>query len=93
MNITICDWMVNDLHLQRSELIAFAVIYAYKNGEWFNIPRREFSNWLGTSPRGVSKTISSLTQKGVIEHEVLVDDRGCYAAFKIPENILNKYDD
>lgn len=94
MKIIVYDWMVCDLHLKRSELLVFAVIYAYRRGEWFNIPRKIIAEWVGITTRGVSKIVHELNENGLIEYKVLTDSEvGCYGAFKISENILSKYND
>lgn len=92
MKIIIYEWMVTELHLKRSSLLAFAVIYAYRRGEWFNIPRKIIAEWVGITTRGVSKIIHELANDGIIEYKVLTDDEvGCYGVFKISESILSKY--
>lgn len=97
MKLIIHEWMVNDLKLARNELLVFAVIYNYRRGEWFNIPRKVIAQWAGVTPRAITKIIQRLKSIGVIEHQVLRDSEvGTYATFKIPEyicRIADKYED
>ena len=97
MKIVIHEWMVTELKLSRNELFAFAVIYNYKHGEWFNVPRKIIAQWVGVTPRAVSKIIKRLSDIGVIEYQVLRDGEvGTYSSYKIPEFVemfAEKYDD
>lgn len=94
MVIKIYEWMVTDLELTKNDLLVFAVIYNYRREEWFNVPKRVISDWVGITPRRISTIIQKLAEIGVIEYKVLSDKEvGCYAAFKIPETIAENYKD
>ena len=90
MKIVIHPWMVTELKLSQNELLVFAVVYNYhyKRSEWFNVPRKIIAQWVGITPRAVSKIIKRLSDIGVIEYQVLCNSEvGKYSAFKIPEFI------
>lgn len=94
MVLKIYEWMVTDLKLTKNELLVFAVIYNYRRGEWFNVPKRIISDWAGITPRGISRIIQRLSELCFIEYKVLIDDEvGCYSVYKISETILEKYKD
>lgn len=67
--VVVQSFMVNDLHLKGNELIAYAVIYGFsQDGEsWFTGSRSYIAEWCGASKNTVSRALSKLVDKGLIE--------------------------
>jgi hypothetical protein len=67
--VVVQSFMVNDLHLKGNELMAYAVIYGFsQDGEsWFTGSRSYIAEWCGASKNTVSRALSKLVDKGLIE--------------------------
>lgn len=75
--LTISGWMINELHLKGSELLAYALIYGFtQNGHGvFDGSSSYLAKWLNISKRATISVLQSLTQKGYIQKiEKIVND-------------------
>lgn len=75
--VNLQGWMINDLHLKGNELIVFAVIHGFSQGEQgiFNGSLQYLADWTNSTKQGVIKNIKSLVEKGlIIKNEV---KKGC----------------
>lgn len=70
-------WMIKNLELKGNELIIFAIIYGFSQGEQgvFNGSLQYLADWTNSTKQGVIKNIKNLIEKGlIIKNEV---KRGC----------------
>ena len=66
-HVTLQRFMVRDLQLAGSELMAFAVIHGFcHTGEWRHVPRSYLAFWMGCDPSTVSRALASLEGRGLI---------------------------
>lgn len=70
------SFMRNDLHLEKTELLVYAVIHGFsQGGDGCFVGTNEFlSEWTGAKERAVRTAISSLAEKGLIEKGQAVID-------------------
>lgn len=66
--IVIQGWMVNELHLKGNELLVYAVIYGFSQGEGnrFTGSLQYLADWTNSTKQGVLKNLKSLCEKGYI---------------------------
>lgn len=66
--VVIQGWMITDLQLKGAELITYAAIYGFCQGEadGFTGGMSYLSSWTGTTTRTVISAVNSLEKKGLI---------------------------
>ena len=65
--IRIFGFMRNEMGLQKTELLTYALIYSYfRNCSSFNGTREYISKWVGSSHSAVESALNSLLKKGYI---------------------------
>ena len=64
---TVYGFMRSDMHLEKTELLVFALIYGYfRNCSPFTGSRKYISEWVGSGFSAVKDAIDSLVKKGYI---------------------------
>jgi DNA-binding MarR family transcriptional regulator len=70
---TISGWMLNKMQLKGNELMIYAIIYGFSQGDnTFNGSLQYLADWTNSTRRGVMKNIDSLLEKGLIAREPTV---------------------
>lgn len=66
--ITVQGWMVTDLNLSGNELLTYALIYGFSqgNGRGFDGSIKYIMGWLNATKRTVISVLSSLVSKGLL---------------------------
>ena len=67
--VALCPWMVKDLGLKGSELIAYALIYGVEQncGQYYGSAEYLASVWLGIAPKQGYRVLNSLINKGLLK--------------------------
>jgi hypothetical protein len=67
-HVVLHDWMINDLDLEKKELIIFAIIYGFSHTEnqYFTGSLQYLAAWTKTTKRNVIRVLNSLIEKGYI---------------------------
>lgn len=73
--IVIPAFAVNELGLKGNELLMFSIVFGFsQDGEsWFTGTRAYLAEWCGCSKVTVTKTLSSLCERGLLKKRVRVD--------------------
>jgi hypothetical protein len=66
--LVIQDWMIEELKLKGMDLIIYAIIFGFSQGEksGFVGSQKYLAFWCNSSIRGVQKSLNKLTQNGLI---------------------------
>ena len=69
--IVIQGWMLTELHLKGNELLIFAILYGYTQGEGraFTGSLQYLADWSNSTKQGVQRALKALLAKGYIEKE------------------------
>lgn len=83
--VVLRPFMVEELGLKGSELVAYALIYGFsQDGEsWFTGSAQYVADWCGIARRNALGVLQKLTDKGLVEK--VRTGRGC--AYRVCENI------
>jgi len=69
--IVVQGWMLTELHLKGNELLIFAILYGYTNGEGraFTGSLQYLADWTNSTKQGVQKALKALLDKGYIKKD------------------------
>lgn len=83
--VVLRPFMVEELGLKGSELVAYALIYGFsQDGEsWFTGSAQYVADWCGIARRNATNVLQKLTDKGLVEK--VRTGRGC--AYRVCKNI------
>lgn len=83
--VVLRPFMVEELGLKGSELVAYALIYGFsQDGEsWFTGSAQYVADWCGIARRNAVNVLQKLTDKGLVEK--VRTGRGC--AYRVCRNI------
>lgn len=86
--VVLRPFMVEELGLKGSELVAYALIYGFsQDGEsWFTGSARYVADWCGITRRNAINVLQKLTDKGLVEK--VRTDQGC--AYRVCKNITGE---
>lgn len=67
-HVVLHDWMINDLELEKNEIIIFAIIYGFSHTEnqYFTGSLQYLAAWTQNTKRNVIRILNSLVAKGYI---------------------------
>ena len=81
----IYGFMRSEMHLTKTELLIYALIYSYfRNATPFNASRTYIAEWVGSCVSSVDSALQSLLSKGYI-HKTSSYIRG----IRVPEYVIN----
>lgn len=84
--VVIQGWMLNNLKLQGSELIVYATIWGFTQGQqdqWFDGTRQYLATWAGTSRVAIDKALKRLINKKLIEQKSKFINKVKYNCYRI----------
>ena len=85
--IVIQSFMVKKLKLKGLELLIYAIIYGFSQGNQgvFNGSLRYLSDWTNSTKRGVMKALESLIEKGLISKDEIWKNEVKFCAYQCTE--------
>jgi len=90
--ITVSGWMVTELELSGSDLIAYAVVYAYSQtgaGVYHGGPAY-LAKWTGWTSKTAGAYLRSLCKRGYLLREAVKDSRGYHFTYRANPAMLGE---